>query len=171
MTKSEKTLEIATLTQQLGDAQFFYIADASTLTVERVNQLRRKCFEQGITMKVAKNTLVRKALAANNYAMDELETALHGPTALFFSDVSNAPAKLIKDFRKKDAKPSLKAAWIDSDIYLGDTQLDVLVALKSKNELIGEIVSLLQSPAKNVISGLKGGGNKLAGILKTLSER
>lgn len=171
MKKSEKNDVIADLQKKFSENTFFYMTDASTLTVEKVNQLRRICFEKGIEMKVAKNTFVRKALEANGMSIEALEPALHGPTTLFFSSTSNAPAKLIKEFRGKDEKPSLKAAWIDSDVFLGDKQLDVLVALKSKEELVGEIISLLQSPAKNVISGLKSGGGKLAGIIKTLSER
>jgi len=171
MNKTQKNQEIEALKTQFGETPYFYMIDASTLTVENVNNLRRQCFEQNIKMRVAKNTLIKKALEAKGMPSEQLESALVGPTALFFSDTSNNIAKLIKKFRDKNEKPSLKAAWIDSDIFLGDDQLDVLCALKSKNELIGEIINLLQSPTKNVISGLKSGGGKLAGILKTLSEK
>jgi len=122
-------------------------------------------------MSVAKNTLIRKALERIDGDYSPIFAALKGSTAIMYSDTGNVPAKLIKDFRKTSEKPVLKGAWIDSAVFLGDSNLDTLVSLKSKNELIADIIALLQSPAKNVISGLQGGGHKLSGILKTLEER
>jgi len=171
MKKSDKNIEIEKLTAKFADANFFYITDSSSLTVANVNKLRRACFKAGIEMRVAKNTLIRKALENNNKINPEIEAALNGPTSILFSTSANAPAKLIKDFRKTFEKPILKAAWIDASIYVGDNQLDTLASLKSKEELVGEIIGLLQSPAKNVISGLLSGGQKLSGILKTLETK
>lgn len=173
MTKKDKLAVIESLKAKFEELPFFYIADSSTLTVEEVNNLRRLCFEKGIEMKVAKNTLVRKALAEvgedNNY--EGLYDALKGPTTLFFSDVSNLPAKVIKEYRKTSERPILKGAYIDSSIYMGDDSLEALSKLKSKDELLGEIIGLLQSPAKNVVGALQSGGQKLMGILETLSEK
>lgn len=174
MTKADKSNEIQTLKEELTAASVFYVADSSTLTVAAVNDLRRLCFKNNVTLKVAKNTLVKKALESiEGGNFDELYPVLVGPTSLMFSEVANAPAKIIKEFRTKSKKerPILKAAFIDSDFFIGDDQLESLASLKSKEELVGEVISLLQSPAKNVISGLKSSGGKLAGILKTLSEK
>jgi large subunit ribosomal protein L10 len=171
MNKDEKKSEIDSLIERFSKATFFYITDASSLSVADVTKLRRACFKAGIEMRVAKNTFIRKALEANNKITPELEKALNGPTAILFSESANSPAKVIKDFRKTKEKPVLKAAWIDASVYVGDNQVAVLAALKSKEELIGEIIGLLQSPAKNVISGLLSGGQKLSGILKTLESR
>lgn len=172
MTKADKANEIQILKEELSSANVFYVADSSTLTVAAVNDLRRMCFKNNVKLKVAKNTLIKKALESiedGNY--DDLYPVLHGPTSLMFSEVANAPAKIIKEFRKKHDMPVLKAAFIDSDLFLGDEQVDSLAALKSKEELVGDVIALLQSPAKNVISALQSGGSKLAGILKTLSEK
>ncbi len=171
MKKEEKHEIVLDLKEKLTAHNNFYIADTSNLTVAQVNVIRRKCFEKGITMQVAKNTLIRKAMEATGNDYSELFETLKGTSAIMFSEVGNAPAKLIKEVRKNGDKPALKAAYIDSAIFIGDNQLDALIQLKSKEELIGDIIALLQSPAKNVISGLKSGGNKLAGILKTLEER
>lgn len=172
MTREEKDQSIAVLKEEFEQASNFYLTDSSTLTVEQTNKFRRMCFERGITFKVAKNTLIRKALdQVENRNYSELFDHLHGPTAIMFSEVSNDPAKVLKDFRKKFEKPVLKAAYIDTDVFVGDEMIEELAKLKSKEELIGEVISLLQSPAKNVISALQSGGGKLAGILKTLSER
>ena len=171
MTKAEKTAVIEGLKEKFADAPFFYITDSSTLTVEQVTNLRRKFFEQGIEMKVVKNTLTQKALEATGDQYEPLFEALKGPTALVFTDVANAPAKIIKDFRKSHDKPVVKAAYIDSAIYIGDDELDALASIKSKEELIGEIVTLLQSPMKNVLGSLKSGGNTIMGLLKALEER
>jgi large subunit ribosomal protein L10 len=140
--------------------------------VETINQLRRRCFQSNIRLKVVKNTLLSKAMnQVEGKDYGQLQEVLAGPTSIMFSEVGNLPAKIIKDFRKKSAKPILKGAFIDEAIFIGDNQLDTLVSLKSKEELVGEIIGLLQSPAKNVISALKGQGGKIAGILKTLEER
>jgi len=172
MTQQDKTNEIQTLKQEFEESKVFYIADSSTLNVAQVNDLRGLCFKNNVKLKVAKNTLIKKALESiEGVNYEELYPMLAGPTSLMFSEVANAPAKIIKEFRKKHDKPVLKAAYIDSDCFIGDEQVEALAALKSKEELIGEIISLLQSPAKNVISALQSSGNKLAGILKTLSEK
>lgn len=171
MTKEEKQATLDDLKVVFSKAENFYITDTSGLTVADVNKLRRLCFKAGVKMRVAKNTLIRKALEANGVENSEIVTALNGPTALMFSEVSSTPAKIIKEFRKSSEKPVLKAAWIETAIFIGDKQVDSLASLKSKNELIGEIIGLLQSPAKNVIGALQSGGNKLAGILKTLETR
>lgn len=174
MKKSDKVAEIEVLKGKFEQAEFFYIADSSELTVEQINALRRKCFENEIEMKVAKNTLIRKALESidGGEAYTEIYEALKGPTSLFFTKVANSPAKVISDFRGKDGeKPLLKAAYIDTSIYLGDESLKSLEAIKSKEELVGEIIGLLQSPIKNVMGALKSGNNKLAGLLKTLADR
>jgi large subunit ribosomal protein L10 len=174
MTRSEKTQVIEDLKVKFSESQYFYFADSSTLTVEQVNKLRRTCFEKGIEVKVVKNTLAQKAMEATGdmaAGFEGLYDVLAGPTTVFFADTGNAPAKVIKEFRKSFEKPVLKAAYIDSDIFIGDDQLDILSTLKSKDELVGEIIGLLQSPAKNVISALKSSGGTIAGILKTLEER
>lgn len=172
MNKDQKAQYIEDLASDLSKANIFYLADTADLTVESINQLRRRCFQQNIELRVVKNTLLAKAMAkveGRNY--DNLASVLSGPTSIMFSEVGNAPAKLIKDFRKKNEKPLLKGAYIEDAIFIGDNQLDTLEAIKSREELIGEIIGLLQSPAKNVISGLTSGGSKIAGILKTLEER
>ena len=172
MTREEKSQYIEDLSAKLSDSGVFYLADTAELTVEKVNELREKCFKNNIELKVVKNTLLQKALdRVEDRDYSELYGVLSGPTSIMFSEVGNAPAKLIKDFRKKNDKPILKAAYIDEGIYIGEENLDFLESIKSKEELIGDIIGLLQSPAKNVISGLKSGGGKLAGILKTLQER
>jgi large subunit ribosomal protein L10 len=172
MKKEDKDVIIGEIAELLNKYPNVYVTDTSALTVAKTNQLRRLCFNKGVKMLVAKNSLIQKAMEKHNdAAFNGVYEALKGTSALMFSEVGNAPAKLIKEFRKKNDKPLIKGAYIDTAIFLGDNQLDILFALKSKNELIGEIIGLLQSPAKNVISGLKSSGGKLAGILKTLSER
>ena len=171
MTKEEKHELVIALTEQMKEYGNFYITDTSNLTVAKVNDIRRKCFESDITMKVAKNSLIQKAMEAAGGDYSPMFDVLKGSSSILFSKSATAPAKLIKQLRKKSDKPILKAAYIDSSVFIGDKQLDTLVNLKSKEQLIGEIIGLLQSPAKNVISGLQSGGNKLAGIVKTLQER
>ena len=172
MTREQKTEYIDELAAKLADSGVVYLTDTSELDVETVNTLRRRCFSNKIELKVVKNTVLKKAMEkVEDKDYSELFGQLKGATSLMFSEAGNAPAKLIKDFRKKNDKPILKGAWIQESIYTGDNQLDFLVALKSKNELIAEVIALLQSPAKNVISGLSSGGGKLAGIIKTLQER
>ena len=173
MTRSEKGAMIELLTEKIKNNDFFYVADSSTLTVEQVNKLRALCFEKGVEMQVVKNTLAIKALEAQetpgNYA--DIASTLVGPSTLFFSEVANMPAKVIKEFREKSERPILKAAYIDSSVYVGDDQIDALAALKSRDELIGEVITLLQSPIKNVIGSLQSGGSTLSGLLKALEER
>lgn len=171
MRKEEKQEIVQALTEQIKEYGNFYITDTSNLTVAKINIIRRKFFDNGIPLQVAKNTLIRKALEAAGVDSPELNDVLKGSSTILFSTVANAPAKLIKELRKGNEKPLLKGAYIDTAVFVGDNQLDALVNLKSKEELVGEIIGLLQSPAKNVISGLQSGGNKLAGIVKTLQER
>jgi len=171
MNKEEKHELVLALTEQIKEYGNFYITDTSDLTVAKVNHIRRKCFESDITMQVAKNSLIKKAMETIDGDFSSLFDVLKGPSSILFSKSSTAPAKLIKQLRKTGEKPILKAAYIDSAVFIGDKQLDTLINLKSKEQLIGEIIGLLQSPAKNVISALQSGGNKLAGIVKTLQER
>jgi len=171
MTREEKATVIQDLTAQLGDNSIIYLADISGMNAKTTSELRRACFKANIQLAVVKNTLLAKAMEASDREFGELPSVLKGSTSLMFSEIGNAPAKLIKSFRKKSAIPLLKGAFVEEAVYIGDEYLDALVSIKSKEEMIGEIIGLLQSPAKNVISGLKSGGGKLAGILKTLSER
>lgn len=166
MNKTEKTQVIEQLVEKLNANDKIYLADCSTLTVEKVNAFRKQCFDKKISVTVVKNTLLKKALErANDSKMAELIPALKGETALMFTDTSNAPAKVIKEFRKADSKPALKAAYVEEMVFLGDNQLDALASLKSKNEMIGEIVMLLQSPIQRVIGALENktkGGDEAA---------
>jgi large subunit ribosomal protein L10 len=171
MTREEKATVIKDLTAQLAENTTIYLADISGLDASTTSDLRRACFKANIKLSVVKNTLLSKAMEASDKEFGELPDVLIGNTSLMFSEIGNAPAKLIKTFRKKADKPLLKGAFIEHAIFVGDDKLDTLVSIKSKEEMIGEIIGLLQSPAKNVISGLKSGGGKLAGILKTLSEK
>lgn len=171
MTKEEKNSTIDELVATLSATPHFYIADIGGLTVEQTSALRRACFKKNITLQVVKNTFLKKALERSGKDVSELYSVLEGPTSIFLSEVAPEPARLIKEFRKKSDKPILKGAYVQESVYVGDNQLDALVNIKSREELIGDIVGLLQSPAKNVISGLKSSGGKLAGIVKTLQER
>lgn len=171
MTREEKATVIEDLTAQLADNPTIYLADISGLDAGTTSDLRRACFKANIKLAVVKNTLLAKAMEASDKDFGELPSVLKGNTSLMLTETGNVPAKLIKNFRKKSDKPVLKGAFIEEAVYLGDENLDTLVNIKSKEELIGDVIGLLQSPAKNVISGLKSGGGKLAGILKTLSER
>ncbi len=171
MTREEKSQVIKDLTAQLADNSIVYLADISGLDARATSNLRRACFKAGVKLAVVKNTLLEKAMESSEKDFGELKDVLKGNTSLMLSETGNAPAKVIKEFRKKSERPILKGAFIEEAIYVGDDQLDALVDIKSKEELIGEIIGLLQSPAKNVISALKSGGNTLSGIVKTLSER
>jgi large subunit ribosomal protein L10 len=171
MTKVEKSQVIEALTTQLTDGNIIYLTDISGLNALETSNLRRACFKANIKLSVVKNSLLEKAMERSDKDFGELPSALKGNTSLMFSDIGNAPAKLIKEFRKKSNKPLLKGAFVEQAIYIGDDQLDALVNIKSKEEVIGDIITLLQSPAKNVISALQSGGNKLSGIIKTLSEK
>lgn len=174
MTREEKAQIIEQLTQKFADHAHFYITDASGLTVEQVNTFRKLCYKSGIEYGVYKNTLIRKALEKQEGTdFSPLFKVLHGFSGVIFSkEVGNAPAKVIKEYRTKlEGKPVLKAASIETALFIGDENLTALVELKSKNELIGDIISLLQSPAKNVLSALLSGKQKVAGIVKALEER
>ena len=171
MTKEEKSVVIEELTAQLAENTNIYLTDISGLNAEATSDLRRACFKSNIKLAVIKNTLLAKAMEASDKDFGELPEVLKGNTSLMLSETGNAPAKLIKNFRKKSDKPVLKGAFVEEAIFIGDENLESLVNIKSKEEVIGDIIGLLQSPAKNVISGLKSGGGKLAGILKTLSEK
>jgi len=171
MTKEEKNQFIDVLDKSIQENSNFYLADISGLSAEESSNLRRLCFKREVSLQVVKNTLLKKALEKNESNYEELYDVLKGNTSIMFTDAANAPAKVIKEFRKKHDKPVFKAAHLDASFYIGEEYLDTLSELKSKNELIAEIVALLQSPAKNVISSLQSGGSKLSGIVKTLAER
>ncbi|MDR0661412.1 MAG: 50S ribosomal protein L10 [Prevotellaceae bacterium] len=171
MRKEEKTQIIDSLAEQLQVVPHFYIADISGLNAESTSKLRRLCFEKNIKLVVAKNTLLRKALEKNGFEETILYSALEGPTSVMFCETPNAPAKLIKEFFKKQEKPVLKGAYVQECVYIGSNTLEELVNIKSREELIGDIINMLQSPAENVISALQSSGGKLAGIVKTLSEK
>ena len=171
MTREEKSLVIEQLTAQLANNSTIYLADISGLDAAATSNLRRACFKAGVKLNVVKNTLLAKAMESSDKDFGDLTNVLKGNTSLMVSEVNNAPARVIKDFRKKSDRPILKGAFVEEAIYIGDEQIDVLVDVKSKDELIGEIIGLLQSPAKNVVSALKSGGGTIAGLVKTLSER
>lgn len=173
MTREQKNQQIKTLSEQLNENSNFYLTDIGDLTVKTTNELRRLCFRKDVKLKVVKNTLLKKAMEKSNKELDPLFDTLRGATSIMFSDTGNVPARLIEEFRKKfrSKKPILKGAYVEESIYLGEDQLEVLVNIKSKNELIGDIILLLQSPAKNVISALQSGGYKISGILETLSNK
>ncbi len=170
-TREQKAQLIQELTDRLSENEVIYLVDILGLNAETTSNLRRACYGSDVNIQVVKNTMLKQAMDNSNKEFGELVDVLHGNSALMLADVGNKPAKIIKDFRKKSEKPILKGAWIEESVYVGDDQLDTLVAIKSKEELLGELIGLLQSPAKNVISALKSGGGKLAGILKTLSEK
>ena len=167
MTREEKSIAIEDLTAQLAGTNIVYVSDISGLNAETTSNLRRACFKAGIKLEVVKNTLLAKAMEASDNDYGDLPSVLTGNSAIFISDVANAPGKIIKDFRKKSDKPVLKGAFINSEIYIGDDQLDALATIKSKEELIGEIIGLLQSPAQRVISALQ---NQFANSEETAVE-
>lgn len=171
MTKEQKVQEIQDLTDKLSSVKNLYLTDIAGLDAVQTTALRRACFNSNIKLSVVKNTLLEKAMEASDKDFGNLKEVLKGNTSLMFSDVGNTPAKLIKNFRKKTEKPLLKGAYIEEAIYIGDDQIDVLESIKSKEELIGEVITLLQSPTKNIISALQSGRSNISGILKTLSER
>jgi large subunit ribosomal protein L10 len=171
MTKEEKNKVIDSLAQMLKENPHFYLADTTGLTVEKTNKFRRHCYDRKIKMLVVKNTLLRKAMEKTSPRFERLHDTLKSTTAVLFSAAAGEPAKVIKEFRKNNEKPVLKSAFVEEEIYIGHNHLDALAALKSKNEIIADIVFLLQSPAKNVISALLSGKNKIAGLVKTLEEK
>tara|TARA_Y100001980_G_C14553262_1_gene338359 strand:- start:2841 stop:3356 length:516 start_codon:yes stop_codon:yes gene_type:complete len=171
MTKQEKVQEIQDLTSEITSVKNLYLTDIAGLDATQTTALRRACFNANIRLSVVKNTLLAKAMEASEKDFGELKSVLKGNTSLMISETGNAPAKLIKDFRKKSDKPLLKGAYIEETIYIGDDQIDYLESIKSKEELIGDVISILQSPAKNLILALQSGKSNLSGILRTLSER
>ena len=171
MKKEQKAQEIQNLTEELSSVKNLYLTDIAGLDSVQTTALRRACFKANIKLSVVKNTLLAKAMEASDKDFGNLHEILKGNTSLMFSELGNTPAKLIKDFRKKSEKPILKGAYIEEAIYIGDDQIYALESIKSKEELIGEVITILQSPAKNIISALQSGGSNISGILKTLSER
>lgn len=172
MTREEKNQIIEELTQVLDNTNTIYLTDIAGLNASSTSNLRRLAFKSSIQMSVVKNTLLKKAMERSSKNFDELYETLKGNTSIMLSETGNAPAKLIKEFRKKSNKPILKGAFIEEAVYVGDDQLEALSSIKSKEELIGDVIALLQSPAKNVISALQGGGgHKIAGLVKALEER
>ncbi len=173
MTREEKNQAIETLSEKLRENPNFYITNIENLNSESTSNLRRMCFSKDIQLMVVKNALLKKAMEKSDKDFEELFDILKGHTSVMFTEVGNAPAKLIKEFRKKfkSEKPLLKGAFVEESTYIGENQLDILENIKSKNELIADVIALLQSPAKNVVSALQSGGQTLTGILKTLSEK
>ncbi len=171
MRREEKNVIIEDLAQRLNEAKHFYLTDISTLNAEDTSNLRRKCFEREIGLLVVKNTLLRKAMEKSDGDFNDLYDVLKDSTSIMFCETGNIPAKLIKEFRKKLEKPILKAAFVEESIYVGDDQLETLSNIKSKNELLADLLAMLQSPAINLVSALASGGSNLAGVLKTLSEK
>lgn len=171
MRKEDKQVLIDSMLSELQACPNFYLTDVSDLNAEKTSQLRRQCFNCGIKMLVVKNALFQKAMQQMGKDYDNLYDVLKGSTAIMFCETGNAPAKLIKNFRKTCDRPILKGAFIEECCYVGDNMIDALCNIKSKNDLIADVIALLQSPAKNVISALQSGGHKLSGILETLSEK
>lgn len=171
MTKQEKEEIVKELSAKLNENSIFYLADISELDAESTTRLRRLAHKREVSLNVVKNTLLKKALESAEGSYEEFYEILKGNTSIMFSEVGNAPAKLIKEFRKKNERPLIKGAFIEEAIYIGDDKIDALSEIKSKDEVIADIIAILQSPTKNVISALKSSGNKLSGIVKTLSER
>ena len=171
MTREQKSQIIQELTAQLTESSNFYLTDISGLNAVSTSSLRRACFKGNVKLSVVKNTLLEKAMEASDKDFGELPSTLKGNTSVMYSETGNAPAKVIKAFRKKSDKPFLKGAFIEEAIYIGDDQLDMLVEIKSREELIGDIIALLQSPAKNVVSALQSSGGKLSGIIKRYPKK
>ena len=171
MRREEKNAIIDSLAERIKEYSHFYLTDTAQLNAADTSNLRRKCFENDIKLIVVKNTLLKRALEQSDIDFEELYPVLKGTSSIMFTQSGNTPAKLIKEFRKQHDKPVLKGAYVQESIYIGDNMLDTLVSVKTREELIGDVIMLLQSPAKNVISALKSGGNKLHGVLETLSKR
>ena len=171
MRREEKNTIIDSLAERLKEYSHFYLTDTDQLNAADTSALRRKCFENDIKLIVVKNTLLKRALEQTGTNFEELYPVLKGSTSIMFANTGNGPAKLIKEFRKKHDKPVLKGAYVQESIYVGENMLDALVSVKTKQELIGDIILLLQSPAKNVVSALQSGGTKIHGVLETLSKR
>ena len=171
MKSSEKKVIIESLTNQIKSYNHFYLTDLSGLNAKDTGDLRRLCFKQEVKLVVVKNTLLRKALENSGKDASGLYDILKGNTSVMFSDTGNVPAKLLKDFKKNHKNTSFKGAFVEESVYIGENQLDALLSVKTKNELIADVVALLQSPIKTVLSQLQSGGNILHGVLKTLGEK
>ena len=171
MKREEKDIIVNSLVDQINESPHFYLADASGLDATATSLLRRRCFDSQIKMRVVKNTLLKRALDRVDHKVEELYDILKGSTAIMFTETGNAPAKVIKEFRKKFEKPVIKAAFVEESVYVGDNLLETLVNVKSKEELLGDLIGLLQSPMKTVISQLKSGNNILSGVVETLSNK
>lgn len=171
MRREEKSAIIDSLAEKLKEYSHFYLTDTAQLNAADTSALRRKCFENDVKLIVVKNTLLKRALEMSEGNFEELYPVLKGTTSIMLAQTGNAPAKLIKEFRKEHNKPVLKGAYVQESIFIGDSMIDMLIAVKTKQELIGDIVLLLQSPARNVISALQSGGNKIHGVLETLSKK
>lgn len=171
MKREEKSQIIDSIIQDLAEYKHVYVTDISDLTVETTNALRRICFSKDIKLKVVKNTMLKRAMDASETDFSELYPVLGGSTSIMLSNINNAPAKVIKEFRGKKQKPAIKGAFVEDNVYIGDDQLEALISIKSREELIGDIVGMLQTPARNVISALQSSSNIIGGIVKTLSER
>ena len=171
MKKENKALVIDSLVESINNNAHFYLADIAGLNAEDTSNLRRKCFEQGIQIQVAKNTFVKLALEKAEGEYEGLYEVLKGNTSIMFSETGNAPAKVIQEFRKSNEKPLLKGAYVEEGIYIGDDQIDILSSIKSRDEVIGDVIGLLQSPMKNVLSALQSAPNTIGGLVKTLQER
>lgn len=171
MTRAEKEEIVKNLSEKLNNNSIFYLADISELDAESSTKLRRLAHNREVSLNVVKNTLLRKALEAAEGSYEEFYTLLKGNTSIMFAEVGNAPAKLIKEFRKTSNRPILKGAFVEEAIFIGDDKVSTLADLKSKEEVIADIIAILQSPAKNVLSALQSSGGKIAGIVKTLGER
>ncbi len=173
MKREDKNAIVDNIAEMIGDNNHFYLADIGGLNAEDTSNFRRACYNKNIKLVVVKNTLLIKALGKEEGKYDELFDSIKGSTSIMFTEIGNAPAKLIQDFRKgkKHGKPILKSAFVEESVYVGDDMLDALSSIKSKEELIGDIVLILQSPMKNVISSLQSGGNILHGVLETLANK
>jgi large subunit ribosomal protein L10 len=171
MKSADKQVLINNLQEQIDSYNHFYLTDISGLNAADTSDLRRLCFKQNVKLVVAKNTLLRKALENSGKNAEELYDTLKGNTSVMFTEVGNAPAKLIKEFRKKHKRPVLKAAFVEESVYVGEEQLDALIAVKSKNELIADVIALLQSPVQTLLSQLQSGGNTIHGVLEALKEK
>lgn len=171
MKREEKNAIVDSLAEKIKEYSHFYLTDTAQLNASDTSSLRRKCFENDIKLIVVKNTLLKRALEMSEGDFDELYPVLKGTTSIMFAQTGNAPAKLIKEFRKQHDKPVLKGAYVQESVFIGDQMLDTLVSVKTREELIGDIILLLQSPARNVVSALQSGGNKIHGVLETLSKK
>jgi len=171
MRLEDKRKILESLTKQINATEHFYLTDISDLNAAQTSDLRRVCHKQNVKLVVAKNTLIRKAFEQSDKNLEELYDVLKSHTSIMFTETGNTPAKLIKEFRKKKERPAIKAAYVEQSVYIGDNQLEALINVKTKNELIADVVAILQSPMKQVVSALQSGGNIITGVLKTLSEK